>query len=94
MSRDIVTAMLDAADTGAPALKGAMTEARAGRYSTAALEALTAGDQKLAAFFKGLDWYAKGQIGQAATQLQLASGPRQAFFPAAFYLGAALAAGG
>ena len=94
MSKDIVTAMLDSADKGAPALKGAMAEARAGRYATAALEALTSGDQTLAAFFKGLDWYSKGQIGQAATQLQLASGPRQGFFPAAFYLGAALAAGG
>jgi len=94
MSKDIVTAMLDTADKGAPALKGAMTEARGGRYGAAALEALTAGDQTLAAFFKGLDWYSKGQIGQAATQLQLAAGPRREFFPAAFYLGAALAAGG
>ena len=94
MSKDVVSAMLDSADKGAPALKGAMTEARAGRYAAAALEALTAGDQTLAAFFKGLDWYSKGQIGQAAIQLQLASGPRREFFPAAFYLGAALAAGG
>ena len=36
MSKDVVTAMLDTADKGAPALKGAMTEARAGRYGTAA----------------------------------------------------------
>jgi thioredoxin-like negative regulator of GroEL len=87
--------MLDTADKeAAPAVKGAIAEARGGRYGTAALEALTAGDQKLAAFFKGLDWYSKGQIGQAATQLQLAAGPRGEFFPAAFYLGAALAAGG
>jgi VWFA-related protein len=95
MSPDVLTAMLDTADKGAaPAVKGAITEARGGRYGAAALEALTAGDQKLAAFFKGLDWYSKGQIGQAATQLQLAAGPRGEFFPAAFYLGAALAAGG
>lgn len=94
MAKDVLTAMLDTADKGAPALKDAMAEARGGRYAAAALEALTAGDQTLAAFFKGLDWYSKGQIGQAATQLQLAAGPRREFFPAAFYLGAALAAGG
>jgi VWFA-related protein len=94
MSKDVLTAMLDTADKGAPALKDAMAAARGGRYAAAALEALTAGDQTLAAFFKGLDWYSKGQIGQAAIQLQLAAGPRREFFPAAFYLGAALAAGG
>ena len=94
MNQDIVSTMLDTADKGTPALKDAMAAARGGRYAAAALEALTAGDQTLAAFFKGLDWYTKGQIGQAATQLQLAAGPRREFFPAAFYLGAALAAGG
>jgi tetratricopeptide (TPR) repeat protein len=94
VTKDIVTVMLDAADKGTPALKSAMTEARAGRYSAAALEALTAGDQNLAAFFKGLDWYMKGQLSQAATQFQLAAGPRREFFPAAFYLGASFAAGG
>lgn len=94
MAKDVVAAMLDAADKGSPIAKDAMVEARAGRYSAAALEALTAGDQTLAAFFKGLDWYSKGDVGQAATQLQLAAGPRREFFPAAFYLGAAFAAAG
>src|SRR6185295_16674534 len=94
MAKDVVAAMLDSADKGTPTLKSAMTEARAGRYGAAALEALTAGDQAMAAFFKGLDWYSKGQLSQAATQFQLAAGPRREFFPAAFYLGASFAAGG
>ena len=77
-----------------PELKGPLVEARAGRYNIAAIEALTAGDQAGAAFFKGLDWYSKGQLTQAVTQLEIAAGPRRDFFPAAFYLGAAFAAGG
>jgi thioredoxin-like negative regulator of GroEL len=71
-----------------------MTEARAGRYGTAALEALTAGDQQAAAYLKGLDLYAKGQIDPAATQLAIAAGPRREFYPAALLLGACFAAGG
>jgi thioredoxin-like negative regulator of GroEL len=77
-----------------PELKSPLAEARAGRYGIAAIEALTSGDQATAAFFKGLDWYSKGQMNQAATQLELAAGPRREFFPAAFYLGAAFAAAG
>jgi hypothetical protein len=75
-------------------LKSALTEARAGRYAPAALEALTAGDQQAAAFLKGLDLYAKGQLDQAATQLNIAAGPRRDFYPAALLLGACFAAGG
>jgi VWFA-related protein len=77
-----------------PELKSPLAEARAGRYGTAAIEALTSGDQAAAAFFKGLDWYSKGQLTQAVTQLELAAGPRREFFPAAFYLGASFAAAG
>jgi len=86
--------MLDAVGARSPSLKSAMIEARAGRYAPAALEALTAGDQQAAAFLKGLDLYSKGQIDQAATQLNIAAGPRREFYPAAFLLGACFAAGG
>jgi tetratricopeptide (TPR) repeat protein len=55
---------------------------------------LTSGDQVAAAFFKGLDWYSKGQLDQASVQLGVAAGPRREFFPAAFYLGATFAAAG
>jgi VWFA-related protein len=90
----VLTQMLDTVEKNSPVLKDAMVEARAGRYGTAAIEALTAGDQTAAAFLKGLDWYTKGQLNEAATQLALAAGPRREFFPAAFYLGATFAAGG
>ena len=94
LARDLVGTMLDMLQKRSPLLGDAMTEARAGRYGPAALEALTAGDQTAAALLRGIDLYAKGQIDQAATQLSLAAGPRRDFFPAAFYLGAAFAAGG
>jgi Flp pilus assembly protein TadD len=90
----VVNAMLDSLAARGPALKGALTEARAGRYSAAALEALTSGDQTAASFLRGLDLYAKGQIDQAATQLNLAAGPRREFFPAGLLLGAAYAEAG
>jgi VWFA-related protein len=93
-SREFMTPMLDAVEKRSPALKDAVVEARAGRYGPAALEALTAGDQEAASFLRGLDLFIKGQLDQAATQLQLAAGPRRDFFPAAFYLGAAFAAVG
>jgi tetratricopeptide (TPR) repeat protein len=86
--------MLDLAEKRAPALTEAMSQARAGRYGSAALDALSEGDQTTAAFLRGLDFYARGQFDQAATQLDIASGPRREFFPAAFYLGAVFAAAG
>ncbi len=91
---DLVGAMLDLVEERSPALKESVTEARAGRYGPAALEALGAGDQQAAAFLRGLDLFTKGQLDQAATQLQIAAGERREFFPAAFYLGAAFAAVG
>ena len=86
--------MLDMVEKRSATLKDAMVEARAGRYGPAALEALTTGDQATAAFLRGLDLFGKGQLDQAATQLQLAAGPRRDFFPAAFYLGAIYASVG
>ena len=91
---DLLKGMLDMIEKRSPTLKDAMVEARAGRYGPAALEALTAGDQPVATFLRGLDLFAKGQLDQAATQLQLSAGPRRDFFPGAFYLGAVFAAVG
>jgi hypothetical protein len=86
--------MLDVVEKRSATLKDAMVEARAGRYGAAALEALAAGDQTAAAFLRGVDFYTKGQLDQAATQLAIAAGPRREFFPAAFFLGAAYASVG
>jgi tetratricopeptide (TPR) repeat protein len=91
---DLLNSMLDMIEKRSPTLKDAMVEARAGRYGPAALEALTAGDQPAATFLRGIDLFAKGQLDQAATQLQLSAGPRREFFPGAFYLGAVFAAVG
>ena len=94
LQQALIDGFLDAIEKQSPALKGPVAEARAGRYGIAALEALTSGEEPAAAFFKGLEWYTKGQLNEAATQLQLAAGPRREFFPAAFYLGAVYAAAG
>jgi VWFA-related protein len=91
---ELVSAMLDIVQQRSPGLAPSVSEARAGRYGPAALEALGAGDQEAAAFLRGLDLFTKGQLDQAATQLQIAAGERREFFPAAFYLGAAFAAVG
>jgi len=94
MTSQVVGNLLDSVEKRFPDMKGPMAEARAGRYGTAAVEALLSGDQAAAAFFKGLDWYSKGQLNQAVIQLELAAGPRRDFFAAAFYLGATFAAAG
>jgi VWFA-related protein len=94
LARDVLSNIFDSMEKASPELKGPLAQARAGQYSTAALNALTSGDQVAAAFFKGLDWYSKGQLDQASVQLGVAAGPRREFFPAAFYLGATFAAAG
>jgi VWFA-related protein len=91
---DFVAGMLDLAEHASPGQKGAIELARAGRYGAGALEALGSGDQTVAAFLRGIDLYSKGQLNEAATQLQIAAGPRREFFPAAVYLGASYAAVG
>ncbi|MGE0394174.1 MAG: VWA domain-containing protein, partial [Vicinamibacterales bacterium] len=75
----VVTEMLTLAVGRSAVLADALAEARAGRYGTAALDALTAGEQTVAAFLKGLDFYVKGQLDQAATQFTTAAGPRREF---------------
>ena len=94
MTSEILGSLLDSVEKEFPGLDGPLAEARAGRFGTAAIEALLGGDQAAAAFFKGLDWYSLGQLEQAATQFEVASGPRREFFAAAFYLGAVYAASG
>jgi VWFA-related protein len=94
LAPDVVGTMLDMVERRSPGLKDSLSEARAGRYGPAALEAFSAGDQTVAAFLRGIDFFTKDQLDQAATQLQIAAGPRREFFPAAFYLGALFAAAG
>jgi Flp pilus assembly protein TadD len=94
LNATFLSSMLDSVEKRSPELKSAIASARSGRYGPAALDALSSGDQAAAAFLKGLDLFSKGQLNEAATQLQAAAGPRREFFPAAFYLGACFAAAG
>jgi VWFA-related protein len=89
-----LSAMFDLAEKRAPTLKSAIADARAGKYGPAALDALSSGDQVTAAFIRGIELFGKGDLNGAATQLQMAAGPRREFFPAAVYLGACFAAAG
>jgi VWFA-related protein len=94
LSPEVVGLMLDSVERQFPDVKEPLDEARDGRYGSAAIGALTSGAQEVAAFLKGLDWFSKGQLNQAVTQLEVAAGPRREFFAAAFYLGATFAAAG
>jgi VWFA-related protein len=88
---DVLGPILDMVERRSVTLKESMAAARARQYGVAAVEALAAGDQEAAAFLRGLDLLIKGQLEPAAQQLDIASGPRRQFFPAAFYLGAIFA---
>jgi tetratricopeptide (TPR) repeat protein len=86
--------MLTMVERHSPDLKTALVEARAGRYDAAAREAFNSGDLIVGAFWSGVDLFSKGELDEAAAQLQAAAGPRREFFPAAFFLGACYAAVG
>ena len=94
LERDLLDAMLVMVERRSPDLKTALVEARAGRYDAAAREAFNSGDLIVGAFMSGVDLFSKGELDEAAAQLQAAAGPRREFFPAAFFLGACYAAVG
>jgi VWFA-related protein len=89
---DVLNAVLGAAERARPAAKAALATARGGKIGPAALDALAAGDQPIAAFLRGLDLFAQGQHERAMVQLQLAMQGAPTLAPARLYLGAALAA--
>ena len=94
LERDLLDAMLVMVERHSPDLKTSLVEARAGRYDAAAREAFNSGDLIVGAFLSGVDLFSKGELDEAAAQLQAAAGPRREFFPAAFFLGACYAAVG
>jgi tetratricopeptide (TPR) repeat protein len=94
LKAEVVSALVDAVQQTSPGIKDAIASARAGKYGPAALDALSSGDQPAAMFFRGLELLTKGDVEKAATQFQIAAGPRREYFPAAFYLGAILAGAG
>ena len=91
---EVVASFMDALDKGRPALKATTTQVRSGRFDGAARQAFDAGDQLAAAFLRGLELFAKGDINPAATQFTAALRIEPQFAPASFYLGACYAVGG
>ena len=94
LDRSLLDAMLTMVEQRSPDLKKALSEAREGRFDVAAREAFNEGDLVVGAFLSGVDLFSKGELDEAADQLQAAAGPRREFFPAAFFLGACYAAAG
>lgn len=91
---EVLAAVLTAAEAARPAAKTAFASARSGGLGPAALEALSLGDQAVAAFLRGVDFFVKGQNDRALQQLQVAMQQAPSFAPARLYFGAALATGG
>lgn len=90
----VLAAVLTAAQEGRSAtVKAAIDTARKGALGSAALAALEAGDQTVATFLKGLDFFVQAQPGRAAQQLQSSMQSAPTFSPARLYLGACLAEG-
>ncbi|MGE3474059.1 MAG: hypothetical protein AB7O28_27210, partial [Vicinamibacterales bacterium] len=92
--------LLDAATTSAlwqaveqgrtPGVLAAIKTARGGQMTDGALEALSAGDQGVAAFVRGMDFFAKGQYDRASTQFETAMRLQNGFAVARAMLGACL----
>ncbi len=87
-----MTAVLADAEKSRPgaAAKTAIATARGGKFGPAALAALEAGDQVLAAFLRGIDFFAQGQVDRAAQQFNLAMQQAPTFAPVRMYLGVIL----
>jgi VWFA-related protein len=90
VSKAVLNDVLAAAEKARPAAKSAFASARTGGLGPAALEALTAGDQAVAAFLRGVDFFAQGQNDRALQQLQVSMQQAPGFAPTRLYLGAAL----
>jgi tetratricopeptide (TPR) repeat protein len=92
LAPDVLTAVLAAAEKSRPgaASKQAIETARGGKFGPAALAALEGGDQVLAAFLRGVDFFAQGNMDRAAQQLQLVMQQAPTFAPVRMYLGAIL----
>ena len=93
LTPEVMNAVLSAAERARPTAKTALASARAGQLGPAALEALTGGDQTMAAFLRGLDFFSQGQMDRAMQQFQVAIQQAPSFAPTRLYLGAALAQG-
>jgi hypothetical protein len=86
----VLSAVFGAAEKARPTAKAALASAKAGKLGPAALEALEAGDQPMAAFIRGVDFFSQGLNDRAMQQFQVAMQQAPTFAPTRLYLGAAL----
>jgi VWFA-related protein len=88
----VMTAVLASAEKMRPgaAAKAAIATARGGKFGPAALAALEGGDQVLAAFLRGIDFFAQGQLDRAGQQFNLVMQQAPTFGPVRMYLGVIL----
>jgi VWFA-related protein len=91
LSPATLTPIFAAVDSRPTGSKAAMKEARAGDLGGAAMTALGDGDQVLATFLKGLEFYQKAELDRAATQFQSSMQMAPTFAPSRLFMGAALA---
>jgi VWFA-related protein len=91
LSPATLTPIFAAVESRPTGSKAAMKEARAGDLGGAAMTALGEGDQVLATFLKGLEFYQKAQLDRAATQFQSSMQMAPTFAPSRLFMGAALA---
>ena len=86
-----VAALWTAAEQGrSPAVLAAIKTARGGQMMDGALAALSAGDQGVAAFVRGMDLLSQAKVDQAANQFQTAMRIQSGFVAARAMLGACL----
>lgn len=92
LTPDVMKAVLATAEKDRPgaAARQAIATARGGKFGPAALAALEAGDQVLAAFLRGIDFFAQGQADRAGQQFNLVMQQAPTFGPGRMYLGAIL----
>jgi VWFA-related protein len=88
-----LTPILAAAESRPTGSKAAIKEARGGDLGGAAMTALAEGDQVLAMFLKGLEFYQKADLDRAAMQFQNSMQLAPTFAPSRLFLGATLAEG-
>ena len=91
LSPSTLTPIFAAVESRPTGSKAAIKEARAGDLGAAAMTALGEGDQVLATFLKGLEFYQKEQLDRAAMQFQNSMQMAPTFAPSRLFLGATLA---
>ena len=89
----MLTSVFALAEGRASGSKAAVKEARGGDLGGAAMTALGEGDQALATFLKGLEFYQASQLDRAVMQFTNSMQMAPAFTPSRLFLGAAFAEG-